>query len=112
MSAHSDLRIFAERNHDAPLLEQCSERFANCGARLDSNGAHLSVVVDALHRGDIDDHAHIGIGYKILEAMSAARYDETSSFAHCFFDCRYHIFSRADEPHVIRTRDESFIEAL
>src|SRR5712671_2771110 len=49
MSAHADLRIFAEGYHDAPRLVQRPEGLAHRGAALDGHGAHLRVVIHALH---------------------------------------------------------------
>ena len=40
----------------------------------------LRVVVDALHRRDVDDHPHVGIRYEALEAVPAARHDEPPPF--------------------------------
>ena len=95
--AHADPGILAERDDDAPLLEQRAERLADGRAGLDGDGALFRVVVDALHRRDVDDHAHVGIGYEPLEAVPAARHDEAPSFADRFLD-RGHAPRRSSRP--------------
>ena len=86
--AHADPRILAERDHDAPRLEQRPERLADRRAGLDGDGAPFRVVVDALHRRDVDDHPHVGIRDESLEAVPAARHDEAPSFADRLLDGR------------------------
>ena len=110
--AHADRRILAERDHDSPRLEQRAERLAHRGAGLDGDGAHVRIVVHALHRRDVDDHPHVGIRDEPLEAVPAARHDETPSFAHRLLDRRDHLLGRADQPDVVRARAEPLVEAL
>jgi hypothetical protein len=110
--AHADLRILAERQDRSPGLEQRPERLAHGGAGLDGHSGPFRVVVDALHGRDIDNHPHLGVGDEPLEAMSATRHGETPSFAHRLLDRRYHLIGRADQPHVVRGRDEPLVEAL
>jgi hypothetical protein len=110
MSAHADPRILAERYDGSPVLEQRAERLAHRRARLDRHGAHSCVVVHALHGRDIDDHAHLGIRHEPLEAVSAARHDESASLPHRFIDCRYGLLGRADQADVIRARGEPLVE--
>src|SRR5262245_14826098 len=44
MPAHADLRIFAERYHDAPRFAERPERLADRGAGLDGHGTPFRVV--------------------------------------------------------------------
>src|SRR5262245_18533702 len=50
VATHADARIFAERDHRAPLFEQRLKCLADGRARLDLDGAALRVVGDAFHR--------------------------------------------------------------
>ena len=99
--AHADPRILAERDHHAPCLVQRAERLAHRGAGLDGDGAPLRVVVDALHRRDVDDHPHLGIRDEPLEAMPAARHDEAPSFADRLLRRADRRVGRAGEPDVV-----------
>src|SRR6202035_2558182 len=101
-----------EWDHGAPLFEQRAERLADGGASLDGHRAHFRIVVDALHRRDIDDHPHVGIRYESLEAVPAAGHNGTSAFFHCFLDRGYYLICRVDQPHVVRARAESLVESL
>ncbi len=58
---HADPRILAQRYHDAPALEQRTQRFAHRRSCLDRHRAELRVPVHALHGCDVDDHPHLGI---------------------------------------------------
>jgi hypothetical protein len=50
MSAHSNFRIFAEWNHDAPFVEQGPEGFTDSCACFDRDRAPFFIEVNALHR--------------------------------------------------------------
>ena len=72
----------------------------------------MPVVVDALHRRDIDDHPHVGIRNESLEAVPAAGDDETVVFAHRILNRRHDLVGGAYQPHVIRAGGESLVESL
>ena len=110
MPADTNLRILAERNHDSPRLEESAKRLADGGAGLDGDRVLLSVEVDPLHRRDVDDDLHRRIGNESLEAVAAARHDESASFLDCLVHGRDHLIGRRDEPDVIGPRHESFVE--
>src|SRR5438876_9360185 len=112
MSAHADLRVLAEWDHYSPGLEQRAERFTDCGASLDGDGAHFRVVVNAFHWRDIDDHTHVGIRDESLETVPATRHNETLSFLHRLLYSRHDLISRADQADVVWACAESFIETL
>jgi hypothetical protein len=86
MSTQADVGIFAERNHCSPVLEQRLEGVSNHRASLDGDSGAIGVVVDALHRGDVDEHAHVGIGDEAFKAVPAARDDDTPPFADGILD--------------------------
>ena len=88
VTAHADSRIFAERKHGSPCLEQRLKRLADRRAGLDRDGAACRVVVDPFHRRDIDDHADVGIGDESLEAMPAARDHHPLPLVHGFLHRR------------------------
>src|SRR6266545_228088 len=112
MPTHADLRILAERYHDAPRLEQRPERLAHRGAGLDGHGAPFRVVIHAVHGRDIDDHPHLGVRYESLQAVPATGHGETPSFPHRLRYRRYDLIGRADQPDVVRARAEPLVEAL
>src|SRR5207244_12016292 len=89
-----------------------ARRPAAGGARCDGDGPHLLVVIDALHRGTIEDHPHVGIRHESLETVSTARHHESPSLSHCLLHRRYDFICRVDRPDIIRMRAESLVEAL
>ena len=112
VSADPNRRIFTEWNDDAPGLGKRAERFADRRSGFDRDGTHRVVVIHALHRRDVDDDAHVGIGDEPFETMPAARDDESASFAHGIGYGGDDGFRRPDEANVVRIGDESLVESL
>ena len=112
VSAHSDRRILAERYDHSPIVTERAETLTNGGARLDGDGAHFCVVVDALHRRDVDENAHVRIRNESLEAVPAAGDDEASPVAYSSLYSVDYFVARMRYADVIRTRRESLVEAF
>ena len=110
--AHADCGIFTERNYYAPASSERLEGFAYGGAGFDGHGVPVGVVVDAFHRGEIDDHSHVGVRYESFKAVTATRHHKTLFLTHRLVYRGNHLLGRAGLSDTVRPRGEPFIEPL
>ena len=67
--AHADERLLTEGDDHVPVPGQLAEGLADGGAGLDGDRASLRVMIDALHRRDVEDDASVAIGDEAFQAV-------------------------------------------